>query len=186
MKDVSNDQLRKNLPHILPRLVRNTFFRVKGVKVGRRVSFFSSVKIERWPENVTLDDDVVVKSSAHLCACNSNASISVGSRSTIGFHTFVYASERIVIGKDCMVSSFVYIVDSEHGTGIGEPMNVQNQVTDPVSIGNDVWIGAHSVILKGVTIGDGAVIGAGSVVTRDVQSNTIVGGVPATRIGVRS
>ena len=49
----------------------------------------------------------------------------------------------------------------------------------PITIGNDVWIGGNSTILPGVTIGDGAVVAAGAVVTKDVEPNTIVGGVPA-------
>lgn len=48
-----------------------------------------------------------------------------------------------------------------------------------VKIGNDVWIGAGSIILSGINIGDGAVIAAGSVVTKDVAPYTIVGGTPA-------
>lgn len=53
---------------------------------------------------------------------------------------------------------------------------------EPVSIGSDVWIGASSTILAGVTIGDGAVIAAGSVVTKDVEPYSIVAGVPARQI----
>jgi len=52
-------------------------------------------------------------------------------------------------------------------------------------IGNDVWIGANSVILKGVTINDGAIIGAGSVVTKDVPSYAIVVGNPARVLKLR-
>lgn len=52
-------------------------------------------------------------------------------------------------------------------------------IDKPVTIGNDVWIGGHSTICPGVTIGDGAVIAAGSVVTKDVPANVVVGGVPA-------
>jgi acetyltransferase-like isoleucine patch superfamily enzyme len=55
----------------------------------------------------------------------------------------------------------------------------------PVEIGEDVWIGAHAVVLPGVRIGSGAVVGAGAVVNRDVPPNTIVGGVPARVIGDR-
>lgn len=55
----------------------------------------------------------------------------------------------------------------------------------PVTIGNDVWIGANAVILPGVTIGDGAVIAAGAVVTKDVEDYSIVGGIPAKVIKYR-
>ena len=48
----------------------------------------------------------------------------------------------------------------------------------PIRIGNNVWIGAHSVVLPGVTIGDNAVIGAGSIVTRDIPANTVAVGNP--------
>jgi len=54
-----------------------------------------------------------------------------------------------------------------------------------VVIGNDVWIGSHSLIMNGVTIGDGAIIAAGSVVTKNVPSFSIVGGVPAKLIRYR-
>jgi virginiamycin A acetyltransferase len=52
-------------------------------------------------------------------------------------------------------------------------------------IGNDVWIGANSIIADGVTIGDGAIIGAGSIVTRDVPRFTVVAGIPAKALRQR-
>lgn len=54
-----------------------------------------------------------------------------------------------------------------------------NRFDTPCEIGNDVWIGCNAVVCRGVHIGDGAVVAAGSVVTKDVESYTIVGGVPA-------
>jgi maltose O-acetyltransferase len=52
----------------------------------------------------------------------------------------------------------------------------------PITIGDDVWIGARAVVLPGVTIGRGAVVGAGAVVSRDVGVGEVVGGVPARLI----
>ncbi len=66
------------------------------------------------------------------------------------------------------------------GSGPGESFR-----KGPVVIGNDVWIGADAVILRGVKIHDGAVVAAGAVVTRDVAPYSIVGGVPAREIGRR-
>ena len=64
-------------------------------------------------------------------------------------------------------------------------MNLQPNEAKPIRIGNDVWIGAHAVVLAGVTIGEGAVVGAGAVLKDNVPPYTIVGGVPAKVIGMR-
>ena len=55
----------------------------------------------------------------------------------------------------------------------------QGVSTKPVTIGNDIWIGANAVILPGVTIGDHSVVAAGTVVTKDVPPHSLVAGVPA-------
>jgi acetyltransferase-like isoleucine patch superfamily enzyme len=62
------------------------------------------------------------------------------------------------------------------------PNKRANLIPKPVVIGKNVWIGANATILPGVTIGDGAVIAAGAVVSKDVEANTVVGGVPAKLI----
>lgn len=56
----------------------------------------------------------------------------------------------------------------------------------PITIGNDVWIGARAIILDGINIGDGAVIAAGAVVTKDVPPFCIAGGIPAKIIRYRT
>ena len=59
-----------------------------------------------------------------------------------------------------------------------EQRNEGLEVALPITIGNNVWIGAGTTVLGGVTIGDNTVIGAGSVVTKDIPSNVIALGVP--------
>ena len=83
--------------------------------------------------------------------------------------------EKITIGNDVKISEDVLIRDSDNHTILREGY----KKTAPINVGNHVWIGARSVILKGVTIGDGAIIAAGAVVTKDVPPHTLVGGVPA-------
>lgn len=75
----------------------------------------------------------------------------------------------------------------EYGTHSGNIAPFDSAISDnrPVSIGNDVWIGANALILPGVHIGDGAVVAAGAVVTKDVEEYAIVGGVPAKLIKYR-
>jgi acetyltransferase-like isoleucine patch superfamily enzyme len=81
-----------------------------------------------------------------------------------------------------MISSHVAITSLGHDTTA--PVMLGTAICAPVIIDDDVWIGAHCVILPGVHVGQGAVIGAGAVVTRDVPPRSIVAGVPATVIKV--
>lgn len=81
---------------------------------------------------------------------------------------------EINIGEKVAISHNVIIRDSDSHKITG-----QKDISLPINIGNQVWIGMNSIILKGVNIGDGAVIGAGSVVTHDVPAHSLVGGVPA-------
>ena len=153
---------------------------------GQHVWIDRGVRLLRFPRGIQLADEVALKEGAHLCVCNAEASIVIGARTTIGHYTFIYASERVEIGNDCMIAPFVYIVDSDHETGRGWPMNQQPNRTAPVRIGDDVWIATGARILAGVTIGTGAVIAAGAVVNDDVPPYTIAGGIPARVLGERS
>lgn len=185
VKTTANSQLRRHLPSFWLRQMRFWWQLWRGVDLSRTVVLFSGVFLLRYPRNIQIGPDVVIKSGAHICPCNSHALVKIGARTSVGFNTFLYASSAISIGDDCQIAPFAYIVDSDHGTRKDMPMNQQPNVASPIMIGNDVWIGAHSVILSGVTIGDGAIIAAGAVVNKDVEPYTIVGGVPAKLLGVR-
>ena len=185
MSSAPNSQLRAHLPNPALTGWLRRWHRLRGVALSPTTIVFRGARLLRYPRNISLADDVIVKSGAHLCPCGPSARIAIGARSTVGFHTFLYASAGITVGADVMIAPFVYIVDSDHGTALGTRMNLQANKPAPILIGNDVWIGAHAVILPGVTIADGAVVAAGAVVREDVPENTIVGGVPARMLGVR-
>lgn len=82
----------------------------------------------------------------------------------------------ITIGDGTLVGPKTVIATLNHHQN---PAKRANLIPKPVYIGKNVWIGANVTILPGITIGDGAIIAAGAVVNRNVEANTIVGGVPA-------
>jgi acetyltransferase-like isoleucine patch superfamily enzyme len=140
----------------------------------------------RFPGNIFISDNVIIKEGARICSCNKDALIKIGCNTTVGYHNFYFYSSKIEIGNDCLIAPFVYIVDSDHRHEKAMRINMQPNETAPIIIGDDVWIASNVTILKGVTIGEGAIIAANSVVNCDVPSNTIFGGSPAKYIGERN
>ena len=106
----------------------------------------------------------------------------------VGDHTFLGHDCMIAVGCSVRIGSHSLLADrvrvSDHD---GHPIDAKCRRTDPppreaikpVVIGDDVWVGAGAIILKGVTIGDRSIVGAGSVVTRSVPSDVVVAGNPA-------
>ena len=94
---------------------------------------------------------------------NHNCQILDGGKVTFGDHVF--------IAPNCTFTTAEHALDAEQ-------RNEGLEVALPITVGNNVWIGAGAIVLGGVTIGDNAVIGAGSVVTKDIPPNVIAVGVP--------
>lgn len=85
----------------------------------------------------------------------------------------------ITIGAGTLIGPKTVIATLNHHQN---PNKRANLIPKPVKIGKNVWIGANVTILPGVTIGEGAIIAAGAVVNKNVEANTIAGGVPAKLI----
>ena len=105
-----------------------------------------------------------------------------GKNITIGKNVFFNSGCRfqdqggIVIGDGVLIGHNVVIATINHGL---DPKEERKNHYAPVAIGNHAWIGSNATILHGVTVGEWAVVAAGAVVTKDVDSYTVVGGVPA-------
>lgn len=110
--------------------------------------------------------------------------------------------QRISVGRHSVINK-LSLIDGRGGVTIGDNVDIAREVIvwscthdpndpehstfcKPVTIEDHVWIGARATVMPGVHIGRGAVIGTGSVVTKDVPAGSIVAGIPARKIGVRS
>ncbi len=82
----------------------------------------------------------------------------------------------VYIGNDVLIGHNACILTLNHAK---EPEHRADMYPSPIHIGDKVWIGSNVTVLPGVTIGEGAIVAAGAVVTKDVEANTIVGGIPA-------
>jgi acetyltransferase-like isoleucine patch superfamily enzyme len=185
MSDNKPSQLRKHLKFSFKNRCR-AFYQSKRLgKLGSNVFIDKDVSLLRFPKNISIQNEVVIKKGANICACNEKATICIGERTTVGFYTFIYASAGISIGNDCLIAPFVYIVDSDHSIAAGTNINLQPNVAEQIIIEDDVWIATGAKILKGVTIGKGSVIAAGALVKEDVAPNSIMGGVPAILLSKR-
>lgn len=100
-----------------------------------------------------------------------NAEVSIGGSSVMNRHSQIICQEKIEIGDGCLISRDVVIRDNDGGHEI---LTEGYKKTEPVIIGNHVWIGQGAIILKGSVIGDGAIIGAGAVVYGKVKSKSLV------------
>ena len=178
-------QLRKHLKFKTIHHIRAFKWRSKLGRLGKRVHLDKNIELMRFPKNIFIGDDVVVKEGARICSCNESATITIGDRTTVGYHTFIFASSNISIGNDCLIAPFVYLVDSNHQIKREPLINQQPNETAPITINDDVWIASNVTILKGVEIGKGAVIAANSVVNKSIPPYEIWGGSPAKKISER-
>ena len=120
------------------------------------------------------DDDIIINQPFY---CDYGKQISVGKRFFANFHFTVLDEAKVTIGDDCFIGPNVSIYTACHSTDPIE-RNKRNEWAEPVTIGNNVWIGGSVTILPGVMIGDNVTIGAGSVVTKSRPSNVVAAGNP--------
>ena len=110
--------------------------------------------------------------------CDLGTSIHIGARTFVNFGAVFLDIGGINIGEDVQISTNVQLLTSTHPID-PDRRREKWESAEPITIGDNVWLGGGVIVCPGVTIGDNTVIGAGSVVTKDVQADVIAAGNPA-------
>jgi len=156
-----------------------------NIRIGRNVTLMPGVHLKnRENGRIILNDGVKLDSYVRVVAAN-QATIEIGARSSIGIGTIINAGADVLIGRGTAVAGYCQINSSDHVIGRAGTIQSQGYVHKPVRIGEDVWLGGHSFVAYGSTIGAGAVVSTLSIVNGAVPSMAIVQGRPARVIKYR-
>jgi len=178
----------------------------RNVRVGAnpRVLTLNPFKAELPNASISVGDDVLLFKNCEILVTGQGR-LAIGNGCSIGSNLRLYCKDRITIGDYALISWNVFIADYDSHP-VDPELRLQEAIylhenffpsfarkkrlatnpdyrpdysSRPVRIGNNVWIGANAVILKGVCIGDGSIVAACAVVTNDVPARCIVAGNPA-------
>lgn len=132
-------------------------------------------------ERISLGRDVLIGSDSWLHTRGSGTLLEIGDGTRMSGHCVLSAVEHVRLGRSVLLGRNVYIADHNHGMSAPDaPILAQElEQVSPVVVEDGAWLGQHSVILPGVTIGRGAVVGANAVVVEDVPARSVAVGVPA-------
>ena len=104
--------------------------------------------------------------------------ISIGARSFVNFNLTALDVAPITIGADCQLGPNVQLLTPTHPVEPG-PRRDKLEDAEPITLGDNVWLGGGVIVCPGVTIGANTVVGAGSVVLRDLPADVVAAGSPA-------
>ncbi|WP_122089441.1 sugar O-acetyltransferase [Halalkalicoccus subterraneus] len=123
----------------------------------------------------SVEGDATVEPPVH---CDYGSNISVGEDFYANFDCVILDVCRVEFGDNCLLGPGIHVYTATHPLAAeGRAAGIESG--EPVTVGDDVWIGGRAVLNPGVTVGEGAVIASGAVVTEDVPAGVVVGGNPA-------
>ena len=144
---------------------------------GKHSVIHRSARMDTPPYRLfSLGDYSVIESFA--CINNAVGDVIIGDHTRIGLHNTIIGP--VEIGNNVNLAQGITVTALNHNfSDTNKRIDEQGVSTNPVTIEDDVWVGANAVILPGVTIGEHCVVAAGAIVTKDVPPHSLVAGVPA-------
>jgi|GEM_PF-481487 len=131
-------------------------------------------RIERLKaELASCGEDVVLRDGANILVPQK---VRLGHHVAIGHHSLLRGLGGITIGNFVLLGDHVILATSSHPT---DEVHYHNYWEAPITLHDNVWLGAGVLVMPGVTIGKNSVIGAGAVVTEDIPANSVAVGMPA-------
>lgn len=122
-----------------------------------------------------LGEDVVIRPPFR---CEYGSRVSIGARTFMNYDCLMLDVAPITIGAACQLATRVQLLTATHPVD-PEPRRIGWESAEPISIGDNVWLGGGVIVCPNVTIGEDTVVGAGAVVTRDLPAGVVAAGVPA-------
>lgn len=191
-----------NCPGMLGFFLRQKLYKLLFRKQGKGVAIATGVSL-RQPGKISLENGCVIDELARLSVHGSetasihlgksvfvghgtalivrNGIIEIGGFTSIGSNCRIATRSHMRIGEYVLIAAYCYIGGGNHRSDRTDiPMALQGSETPRgVFIGDDVWIGGHTMVADGVNIGKGSIIGAGSFVNKDIPAYSIAFGSPA-------
>ena len=183
---------RMNWLRAASRIPRSSYLSVRATIIGTNFIVGEHSRIEelvriqcgsatRPHESIYIGNHSSIRPHAQIYSLG--GSVTIGSRCSVNPHCVLYGTGGLRIGNHVRIAAHTVVVAAMHRFDRTDvPIHEQGSTASGIVIEDDVWVGAGVTILDGVRIGTGAIIAAGAVVLKDVESMTIVGGIPARTI----
>ena len=176
----------RNIPGRIGYFIRGNYYKIRLKKYSGQNRFEPGLKIE-FPRNISLGSKSYFGLDCKIYASESSL-ISIGSNVSFNSNVMINArgKGKILIGNNVLIGPNVVLRSSNHSfETIKLPIIEQGMIDGEIIVNDDVWIGSNAVILPNCKIGKGVIVAAGAVVTSDIDSYTVVGGIPAKLIRKR-
>lgn len=187
-QNYSNLDLFRKLIYSIRREFRCSFLR--SLKAwfyfkNARITLGTNIKISGLPIQICIGKDVVFYDNS-IFEFGANSKFSIGDHTTLSYGVVLCCNTQIVIGDNVQIGEYTSIRDTTHNyKEYGKPMKLNADISSPIIIGNNVWIGRGCIILPGTVIEDGVVVGANSVVKGILVKDGIYAGSPCRLIKMR-